>query len=173
MNGRVVEGLYRRYERCLLRYGLTIIRDEHAVRDAIQDVFLRLIHRVNDAAEVDNPKTYLFVALRNQLVKESTTRKNHRHHDREYSRGQVITVEPTVCEGDEEQQRKLGLCLRAIDGLPERERTILSMRYLEGYDYKEISTVTRSNHQVTRNTASKAIKRVRREVRDHATSPVF
>jgi RNA polymerase sigma-70 factor (ECF subfamily) len=160
-----VERLYRTYAHQLLRYGLRIAHDENLVRDAVQEIFLRLAQQAHRLSEIGNPKTYLFVALKNYLIRDALTRNTHRRHQQRYALNQQLTEEPRYAEGgDNELGDQVKVCLAAIDRLPARERDILRMRYLQGYDYKEISSVVGSNHQVTRNSATRAIKRVRTEV---------
>lgn len=165
INRRTVERLYRVYRRQLFRYGMQITADESLVGDAVQEVFLRMLQRVDRLIEINDLKTYLFVALKNRLVKEAVTLKSHRRHQLRYARGLSTTEELSYPERAPDQSWKVRLCLDAINQLPAGARDILHMRYLEGYDYKEIAAITRRNHQVTRNYASKAIKEVRMKIR--------
>lgn len=160
----LIAALYRSYSRELLAYGRSLTFDEELIKDAIQDVFYRLLLSLEGINEVRNHKVYLSVALKNYIAKEAIVRKNHRRHQQRYSISEERFSRPAWYQDHHERDAHYKQCVEAMDRLPPRERDILRMRYLEGLDYKEISVYTSGNHQVVRNYACRAIKRLRREI---------
>jgi RNA polymerase sigma factor (sigma-70 family) len=53
---------------------------------------------------------------------------------------------------------------QAIDDLPPRQKEVLRLRFLEGFDYYEISEIMKISYQVARNYASRGMKRLRSDL---------
>ena len=65
---KAFECLYRRYYQMLLCYGLNINPDQDVVKDAIQDLFVRLMSGRRRLSETTSVKGYLLRALKNSLI---------------------------------------------------------------------------------------------------------
>jgi RNA polymerase sigma factor (sigma-70 family) len=48
--------------------------------------------------------------------------------------------------------------------LPPRQKEVLRLRFLEGFDYYEISEIMKISYQVARNYASRGMKRLRSDL---------
>ncbi len=136
----------------LFVYGSNIVNDETLVKDAIQEIFLKLLQRDSAQLNIKNISSYLFVALRNHLNKEIGVRNNRKLHRKKYSQKHPLFEEQDF-RGIEEQLDVTKIIKREIDLLPGRQKEILCLRYFNGLDYKEIAEILSLNHQVTRNYA--------------------
>lgn len=153
--------LYDSFFDRLFVYGCNIVYDETFVKDAIQEIFLKLLQRDRSTLEIKNISSYLFVALRNYLRKELYARANKRRHQDRYLETKDLVEEPdmdirTGASIDCSEALK-----REIERLPKRQREILFLRFFEGLDYKEISEIMTVNHQVVRNYAYRGMKKLR------------
>ena len=62
-----LEIMYRRYFPHLLNYGHTISTNEELIKDCIQDLFVNVFNN-SKFRPIDHVKSYLYTALRNNLV---------------------------------------------------------------------------------------------------------
>lgn len=77
-----LEIIYRRYFSPLLKYGITICGNEDLVKDCIQELFVR-IHNNKDLRSVIYVKSYLLKALKNSLLNELSSMREHSFLDEE------------------------------------------------------------------------------------------
>ena len=155
-------GLYEAFFDRLFVYGCTIVSDETFVKDAIQEVFLKLPERDRRTIEVQNISSYLFVALRNYLRKASYSAANKLRHQEIYLGRKDLVEMPKEQIGPD--PNSIEILKKKISQLPERQREILFLRFFEGLDYKEISQLMSINHQVVRNYAYRGMQRLRKNM---------
>lgn len=161
---RAFENLYLAFAEKLYIYGCNLTLDDALVQDAIQDIFYKLYQRDKTLIEVQNIRSYLFVALRNHIRKSLSTDRNHEKHQQRYQSMLPVSEEgPSPSFGKEGKPLQKHVRL-AIDNLPPRQREVLCLRYFEGFDYYEISDIMKISYQVARNYASRGMKRLRVEL---------
>lgn len=154
--------LFRLYSEALYRYGVKFCLNSDLVKDAIQDVFINLYNHSNLPA-VDNPKFYLFRALKNnllnQLVKAKqlpTTSLNDLPFVAEYELSDIENIADEQERYELEEKMKL-----VIELLPPRQKEALYLRFQLDMSYEEVSTMLNMNYQSTRNLIYRAIKNVK------------
>lgn len=166
LNGsdQAFEDLYLAFADRLYVYGSNLTVDKALVEDAIQEIFCKLYQRDKGLIEVSNIRSYLFVALRNHIRKSMSTDRNHEQHQKRYQSMQPVSEEvPTPTVGYEGQPLQASV-KQAIDDLPPRQKEVLRLRFLEGFDYYEISEIMKISYQVARNYASRGMKRLRSDL---------
>ncbi len=148
----------------LYLYGCSIVEDKALVKDAIQDIFVKLLQREKELLQIHNINSYLFVALRNHLKKSLIVRSNHQNHREIYAQGQSTVQEPFQSFSDPPEIDLQKAVRLEINALPTRQREILFLRFFNGFDYKEIAEILSINHQVTRNYAHRGVKKLRKKM---------
>lgn len=150
----VFQHLYETYFDGLYFYGMYIAQDEERVKDAVQDLFVRLwINR----AKIDiqhSLKFYFFSALRKNLLKQLK---------RDATKIDISTLDHLPQSSDfmdswliEEKNNSLALYLKKhIDQLSPRHREIIHLKFFEGLSYKEISQLTGLDQQYLYNIINK------------------
>ena len=132
-------GALERYEKPLLKYALGLCGDREQSRDAVQDTFLKLA--AESATERPrNLPAWLFSVCRNRLI--DVRRKQFRLvplEDEHLERDLDGVAEPSARIEASERTASL---LRMVDGLPERERELVRLKFQAGLSYREISEVT-------------------------------
>lgn len=115
----------------LYRFALKNLKDEDQARDIVQDCFEKLWIK-RDHVDFARSKSYLFTSAYNAMV--------------DFWRKQKASVD--VEEVEEytgyEQHSYSGLkpiINKALDKLPEVQKTVLLLRDYEGYDYTEIGRI--------------------------------
>jgi RNA polymerase sigma factor (sigma-70 family) len=129
------ETIYTRYHPHLYEYGMRKWGDEDLVRDALQDLFVRLWVNRQRIGPTDNIKFYLIAALRNALINASVRQQKY----------QVAGDEAFVMEFPEPpaaatRDRQAPL-VAALDQLTGRQKEVIYLRYFEDLSYEQIASL--------------------------------
>lgn len=140
----------------VFRYARAILSDVSEAEDVTQDIFERLLLRMNKDIEYNNVESYLIrstrnmcldrVKHRNVVLRNAENVKNLSTH--------IIGPDP----GDKEISE---IIKKIIEGLPKKQRMIIHLRDVEGYDYDEISEATGIDPNAIRVNLSRARKTVK------------
>ncbi|AHW60611.1 RNA polymerase sigma-70 factor, ECF subfamily [Draconibacterium orientale] len=146
LNGdnNALSDIYKRYVDDLYSYGLKISGNESLVKDCIQEVFIRLMANRKNLVAGSNIHVYLFKSLRSRLLDEmrSGNRRSEilntktRFEEEENS----PSVEAVTIQNEEQSHIKKKL-QTALEGLTEKQREIIFLKFTEGLNYDEISTI--------------------------------
>ncbi len=138
--------IYYKQVHKLISYGCKLCGNRELVRDCVQEVFIDLyLKRQKLNVKIRNLKAYLFIALRNCIIKKITQRRktesiNNYNEDAngifksEYNfQDQLMAYELS-----EEIKSKL---FNAINGLPPKQKEIIYLKFEEEMEYDEISEI--------------------------------
>lgn len=119
----------------VFRFVLKNIKDEEKARDIVQDSFEKLWKHLR-TVDPEKVKSYLFSTAYHRTI--DVIRKEQR---------QLVLEDQQFPDGSHtEQYSDVGEVLnRAIQLLPDDQRSVLLLRDYEGYSYKEISEITALN----------------------------
>jgi RNA polymerase sigma factor (sigma-70 family) len=157
--------IYQQYAPSLLTYGYKFNVDREIVHDALQEVFIDLyLKRDKVHIEIDNLKGYLFIALKNNLLKKILKKKKiefddidtlpELHFDVEYSfQEQLIRLEIS-----DEMKQKLA---DAINTLSPRQKEIIFLKFEEELDYPEVAKMLNITVESARKQLYRALKSLR------------
>jgi RNA polymerase sigma-70 factor (ECF subfamily) len=158
-----LDGLFRLYYAPLIDYGVKIVVSEEEVKDAIQELFLKL-WRIREALTTpQSVKGYLLVSLRRILLREAERKRNRGERNRMYINNDfsaAFTKEDLIITDEIEQEQKEGL-VQAINQLNGRQKETLYLRYYHGLTNQEIAEVMGINRQSVKNNLSRALANVR------------
>ena len=123
----------------IFRTALRIVLNREEAEDIVQDTLLKLWERRGDLEKVENLEAFALTMARNLAI-DRKEKKDNQHvsleeekHDR-----------PDDGHGTEReltQRETQGFVADIIHALPEKQRTILQLRDIEGKTYKEIANV--------------------------------
>lgn len=160
--------LYDAHAQSLLRFGGRICHDRSLVRDAIQDLFVELWTYHDRLADVENPKFYLFRALRSHLSRYLARRGQSVEWFGQDLAGADAPQEALLIA--DEAEAGLARRLRAaLDRLTPRQRQAVMLRFYEGFSYDETAHLMGISYQATVNLVYKATQCLRQHLR--AESP--
>ena len=154
--------IFLRFYDDLLRYGLRLTGNDNLVKDAIQDLFLKLWKNRSNLRSLDNLKPYLFKSLRHHIIdslgllKPSLPIENDFEHPFEivYSAEDFVINEQVT----EETRAKV---IRALNRLKPRQREAIYLRYFEELDFETIAMIMDINVQSVRNTLHRGMNVMR------------
>jgi RNA polymerase sigma factor (sigma-70 family) len=116
----------------LYRFILKHIRDVDAAKDIVQDTFEKMWRKI---AEIDaaKSKSYLFTAGYHTLIDYTRKQKKQGHFDE---------VDELKVSHEKSYSDIKEVLNKALEKLPEIQKTVLLLRDYEGYDYAEIGEIT-------------------------------
>ena len=172
--------LYNRYERKVLTYLRTILRDHPAAADdAFQEAFIRLYRerkrRTEDPDgynEIASLRSWLFRVAHNLAISYLRKRKKTvafsetGEEDRVWDERLMTTVEESFADyyAETDPLRDEALyehLLEAVERLPAALREIYVLREINGLPYEEITTIADCTYEAARMRLSRARKALR------------
>lgn len=116
----------------LYRFILKSVKDKDLAKDIVQDTYEKLWVKVSDV-ESTNAKSYMFTtAYRTMMDHFRSTKKQGDYKEEEFDH-----VSHSTQYSDIKQ-----VLNRALEKLPEIQKSVLLLRDYEGYDYNEIGEIT-------------------------------
>ncbi|MDR2626828.1 MAG: sigma-70 family RNA polymerase sigma factor [Dysgonamonadaceae bacterium] len=155
--------IYNAYVDVLLSYGTGLGFEREVLKDAIQDVFMKLYINRRQLADVQNLKFYLFRSLKNRLldIQKSLVELND-IADYESNFSVKTTILDEMIEGEDKIaiQQKID---RLLSALTARQREAIYLRFLHEMEYDEIAQLLDMTPQACRKLVFRGIKRIRNE----------
>ncbi|MBN3582943.1 sigma-70 family RNA polymerase sigma factor [Algoriphagus aestuarii] len=156
-NTLAFSSLYNRYANLLFNYGMNICYDREVVKDSIQELFTWLWTKRNTLSDVDSVKYYLFKSFRNILIKSINKNRKFTEEPSDTFLGSDLTIEEKIIENDVSDSNKSKI-ISALGKVSKRQREILILRFFNGMDYTEISSMMGISVASAHNLLSKSLK---------------
>ena len=154
--------LYNLHVGRLYHYGTKLCKDEEAVKDSLQELFLELyLKRDKIRISCENLKYYLLLALKRSLIKKlQAGRKITRQFNETVDFDPEYSIEFQIIEQekDAEINRKV---LDALTRLPAKQKEALYLRYNESLEYSEIADILDITVESVRKQVHRALKTIR------------
>lgn len=117
----------------LYRFVLKHVMDKDVAKDLVQDTYEKLWVRVNDM-ESKNAKSYMFTTAYHTTI----------DYLRRAKKSERLSFEKHGEQAEKENTNYdlKSLLNKALDLLPEIQKSVVLLRDYEGYDYKEIGNIT-------------------------------
>lgn len=135
MTAKDLERIHDEHVTAMYRHGLALLRDEAAVRDLLQDVFLKLAEGRVDLGEKDSERAYLLRMVHHGAIdrmRRDTVRRNHA----EKAPAEISQASPDPDR--EEFRRRLE---SALVQLPAEQREVVVLKLWEERTFDEISQI--------------------------------
>ena len=153
--------IYEQYAYRLLAYGSKITFDETIVKDAIQDVFVRLWNNRKTISSVSNVKVYLFKSLRNRLYKILELEKRYEQEIAEDKKPTVIScIEDAIILSELKKEQLLKLH-HYLQKLPTHQREAIHLRFFQNLQITEIAALMDVNNQSVSNSIYRGLNTLR------------
>ena len=123
----------------MYRLALRLVRDHEEARDVVQDSLVKIWNKWDKLEDVENKEAYCMTITRNVGIdkirkKRMKTTDIDEHYDIES--GSANPERLTIVKDEFSRVQKV------INALPENHRTVVQLRDIEGYSYKEVSEIT-------------------------------
>jgi len=124
----------------LYRYALRIVKDEMGAEDVVQEVIIKLWKKKEQFAEIDNKEAWCMTLTRNLSIDKTRSKKGGRTESIEdYHHVKDKTLDPYKETKSKDMMNRI---MAMMETLPENQKSVLHLRDVEGYSYKEISEIT-------------------------------
>jgi len=155
--------VYNRYQSAMYNVALRIVKDTAEAEDVMQESFITAFQKLSSFKGTATFGSWLKRIVINNSIAQY--RKNQRFT--EFSEDNITDTgyEETVFESAEDyssvatQQLKIGL-----DSLHSNYRTILTLHFIEGYDYEEICEILQISYANCRTMISRAKESLRKKI---------
>jgi RNA polymerase sigma-70 factor (ECF subfamily) len=155
------EELVLRHERRVLMTAWRLLGSKEDAQDAAQEVFLRLFRHLR---RVD-PKRPLLPWLYRMTVNVCHDLNRKRRRETDVDVEEVDTLSPSADpEQESSRAEQMRLVAEALKALPEKERTAVVLRDLEGLTTAEVAGVLGSSESTVRSQISSARVKIKRFV---------
>lgn len=131
-NESAFEALYRRYDKRVFAYCLSVLRDRPAAEDVFQTIVMTMYEKRHQF-KGGNFVGWLFTIARHCCIKASQKRNRLQSAG---SAAELTDISVDAYEGDVALQQALD---KAIDQLPEKFRKPLELRYFGDLTYEQIA----------------------------------
>jgi RNA polymerase sigma-70 factor (ECF subfamily) len=144
----------------LFRLALRITLNRAEAEDVVQETMIRVWNGRAAWHEIDSIEAYCFTIARNLAIDRSE-RKDAQTASLTDETAQI--ADPLTPHRQLELQEQLDIIHRLINALPEKQRTVMQLRDIEGMSYREIAErMNISEEQVKVN-----LFRARKKVKEH------
>lgn len=156
---QAMEFFFNRYYAPLCRFGLSYESNSCIVEEKVADIFMHLWNNRTILDKIKNPKSYIYVVVKNSL---KTVRKSEQFHHRIDETKATSTMfspskEQEIIE-NEQKERNTNLIRGILDILPKKSRQVFELSRIDGLKYKEISIILNITPKTVENHISIALK---------------
>ena len=159
------------YYQELFYYGIKIVAMPELVKDTIQDLFADVWERRNTMVSVDNFKAYLIISLRNELV-HRINRIRKETLSESIATLQFSFSPEDFLISDEDNRNHTLLLSQSMEGLTDRQREVILLRFFHSLEFSEISQVLEMNIQSVRNLLFRALDKIRKDMSDQGVTGI-
>lgn len=144
----------------LYRLALRITLCEAEAEDIVQDTLMRAWERRDDLSKVESVEAYLLTVCRNLALDRIERMQTQSLPLEEASHTSLRHAPPGESM---EREEKLRWVHRLMEKLPEKQRTALELRDVEGKSYKEIENIMQITEEQVKVTIFRARQFIRTE----------
>ena len=154
--------LYKFYYQDLYAYGVSLGFNTEDVKDAIQEVYLKLYFNERLCIDEKKIKFYLLRSVRNQLIDWERTKKDTSSiEEEERSFKLSVSVEESFISDEEDLLLKKRVN-RILDLLTDHQREIVYLHFIEEMPYEEIAVMLDMKIQTVRGQVFTAMEKLRK-----------
>ena len=146
----------------LFRFAKRMLEHTEEAEDVVQDVFIKLWDRREILGEYRSVEALAMVTTRNMCL-DRIKKKRYPVENIEDHRG---FLENLPMETKTDYSEEMFRLRRAMDELPEQQKTIVHLRDVEGYEFEDIAAILDMNENAVRVNLSRARKKLREALTD-------
>lgn len=159
-DNRAFEKIYQYYRVPVVRFSVSIIKDEQEAENIYHEVFLKILKNRKNIKPELNFNSYVFTAVKNEIFDYlKALNRNNCLKERFWER-----LHQMENDCDSEKEDNLNKLESIIKSLSPKRRQILEMNYFEKKSYNEIADILMISKNTVKNQLVKAKYIIRKEM---------
>ena len=144
----------------LYRLALRITLDTAEAEDIVQDTMIKVWNLRSKWQEIESMEAFCLTIARNLAIDRS---QKSEAQNEELDIETHQTADSVTPDGVAERNEQMELIHRIISRLPEKHRTVVQLRDIEGMSYKEIAEAMQTTEEQVKSTLFRARQRIKKE----------
>jgi len=141
----------------LFRLALFLLKNREEAEDTVQEIYLKLWDMKDNLAKYNNIEAVMMTMTRNKCLDKLKAKR-----EKFGSLNEEINNQPSINPLEQSIQKDMVTRVKELmNRLPEQQKTILHLRDVEGYEYKEIKDITGFELNYIRVNLSRARKSIK------------
>lgn len=159
-DNHAIDQIYEYYRSPIIRFALSIVKDEQEAESIYHEVFMKLLKKKEDINPDLNFNSYVFTAVRNEVFDYlKGVKKNYALKEKYWG-----IIQKHRDEEEESKEIALTKLERVVKSLSPKRRKILEMNYWEHKSYVEIAEALNISKNTVKNQLVKAKFVIRKEM---------
>ncbi|CAM3022946.1 sigma-70 family RNA polymerase sigma factor [Flavobacterium frigoris] len=169
-----MELFFNRYYTPLCRFGLSYESNSCLVEEKVADIFIQLWNSRNILDKIKNPKSYIYVVVKNSLKTVRKSEQFHQQIDESKTNNTMFSPsrEQEIIE-NEEKEISTNLIREILDVIPKKSRQAFELSRIDGLKYKEISVILNVTPKTVENHIAIALKYISKALESHKKDRVI
>jgi RNA polymerase sigma factor (sigma-70 family) len=163
--------LFETHYQELFYYGIKIVDLPELVKDTIQDLFTDVWERRNKMSSVENIKAYLIISLRRELIHRISKVRKENVEDQLLPLQFSFSAEDFLISTEQNTEHSR-LLTKSMEGLTDRQREVILLRFFHGLEFPEISQALEMNIQSVRNLLFRSLDKIRKDMSEQGVTGV-
>ena len=141
----------------MYRLALRLLNNPAEAEDAVQQTMMKMWQRKDELSGVENVRAFVLKVLQNDCLNRLKKVKTIERHHGQFEKMQTLTTEMA-------QGNMIQIIKSEINKLPEKQRMIIQLSDVEGFDTKEIAEIVEIDEGAVRTNLSRARQKVKVQI---------
>ena len=141
----------------MYRLALRILNNAAEAEDVVQQTMMKMWQRKDELNGIENVRAFIIKAMQNDCLNRLKKVKTIERHHGQFGKMQTLTTEIT-------QGNMVEIIKGEINKLPEKQRIIIQLCDVEGFDTKEIAEIVEIDEGAVRTNLSRARQKVKLQI---------
>ena len=141
----------------MYRLALRLLNDNAEAEDAVQHTMMKMWQKKDELKKLENARAFVIKALQNDCLNRLKKVKTIERHHGQFGKMQSLSTE--VSQGNMVEIIKV-----EISKLPEKQRVIIQLCDVEGFEIKEIAEIVEIEEGAVRTNLSRARQKVKMQI---------
>lgn len=163
-----MELFFNRYYAPLCRFGMSYESNSCLVEEKVADIFIQLWTNRNILDKIKNPKSYIYVIVKNSLKTARKSQQFCQEIDETKTINSMFSPsrEQEIIE-NEQKEMNTNLIREILDIIPKKSRQAFELSRIDGLKYKEIAEILNVTPKTVENHIAIALKFISRTLESY------
>jgi len=160
---QALAAIMRKYYTALYNYGGRFTNDDALIKDCIQEVFISLWQRRENAASILSPRYYLLRAVKNKVLKslhQHTIKTGSFEPGEAYDFLQELSIETLIIDKQLSEEQSMVL-RKTMSQLSKRQHELIYLKLYQHLDHAQIAGLMNLSRQSVYNLLHETIQKLR------------